>query len=97
MQIKEVRTEDFKAAEVDIQLRIVQKLNINVNKIVSEDYKPLKDIVNEEQRLKFLEDLEKTFDSHDGGDTMTDGGIENSGDILVGKLAGWWLVFLINF
>jgi hypothetical protein len=63
MIVKDIRTEEHKQQETNIQLRIVEQTGLDVNRLVSEDYKELKQTVNEDKRQKFLEDLERTFDS----------------------------------
>ena len=45
-------------------MRIAKERGIDVTQLVGEEYKPLKDIVNEEKKQRFLDTLDK-FDSDD--------------------------------
>ena len=45
-------------------MRIAKERGIDVSSLVGEEYKPLKDIVNEEKKQRFLETLDK-FESDD--------------------------------
>jgi hypothetical protein len=42
-------------------LRIAKEKGIDISKLVGDEYQPLKNIVNEEKRAKFMEDLDKNF------------------------------------
>jgi len=63
MEIKDIRSEEHKQGETALWTRIVEKKGIDVTNLISEDYKDLKKQVTEEKRHKFLEELEKNFDS----------------------------------
>jgi len=47
-------------------LRIAKERGIDVSTLVGEEYKPLKEVVNEEKKQKFLDTLDK-FDSDEEG------------------------------
>lgn len=51
MEVKEIKTEEQKQQETNVQLRIAKKMKMNVNKLIGEEYKPLKQIINEEARI----------------------------------------------
>ncbi len=47
--------------ENKIMLRIAREKGIDVAKLVGDEYQPLKDLVNEERRQRFMEELDKNF------------------------------------
>ena len=47
--------------ECKIWLRIAKEKNIDVSQVIGEEYKPLKEIVNDEKKQKFLEELDDNF------------------------------------
>jgi hypothetical protein len=61
LQIHEVKTAEHVLTENKILLRIAREKKIDVTRLVGDEYLPLKDIVSEERRVKFLEDLDKNF------------------------------------
>ena len=46
-------------------MRIAREKGIDISQVLGEEYKPLKDIVNEEKKQKFLDDLDNNFYSDD--------------------------------
>ncbi len=44
-----------------IMLRIAREKGIAIERLVGDEYKPLKEVVNEERRQKFMEELDKNF------------------------------------
>jgi hypothetical protein len=50
LRVVEIKTEEHKEMESKIWLRIAKEKGIDVSHVVGEEYKPLKDIVNEEKK-----------------------------------------------
>lgn len=61
LAVHEVKTTEHALTENKILLRIAREKKIDVTRLVGDEYTPLKEIVSEERRLKFLEDLDKNF------------------------------------
>ena len=61
LAVYEVKTTEHALTENKILLRIAREKKIDVTRLVGDEYTPLKEIVSEERRLKFLEDLDKNF------------------------------------
>ncbi len=61
LRVQEIKTQEHIAGENKILLRIAREKGIDITKLVGEEYQPLKTIVNDERRQKFMEDLEKNF------------------------------------
>lgn len=61
LKVAEIKTEDHIATENKILLRIAREKKIDVTRLVGDEYQPLKEIVSEERRLKFLEELDQNF------------------------------------
>ena len=57
----ELKSKEHIAAENKILLRIAREKGINITRLIGDEYKPLKDVVSEERRAKFMEDIEKNF------------------------------------
>lgn len=63
--MRDIRTEEHSEMECKIWLRIVKEKGIDVSQVIAESYKPLKDIINEEKKQKFLDELDGNFFSDD--------------------------------
>ena len=61
LQVHEVKTAEHVLTENKILMRIAREKKIDVTRLVGDEYQPLKEIVSEERRVKFLEDLDKNF------------------------------------
>lgn len=61
LKVMELRTPDHVEGENKILLRIAREKGIDITKLVGDEYKPLKNIVNQERRDKFMEELDKNF------------------------------------
>ncbi len=61
LKVVEVKTAEHIEVENRIFLRIAREKGIDVARLVGDEYQPLKEIVSEERRIKFLEDLDKNF------------------------------------
>ena len=57
----ELKSKEHIAAENKILLRIAREKGIDITRLIGDEYKPLKDVVSEERRAKFMEDIEKNF------------------------------------
>ena len=58
LKVVEIKTEEHREHECKIWLRIAREKGIDISSVIGEEYKPLKDIVNEEKKQKFLDDLD---------------------------------------
>ena len=61
MKVQEIKSEEHREMECKIWLRIAKEKNIDVSQVIGEEYKPLKEIVNDEKKQKFLEELDDNF------------------------------------
>ena len=57
----EIKTSEHITNENRILLRIAREKGIDVTRLIGDEYQPLKDIVAQERRAKFMEDIEKNF------------------------------------
>ena len=61
LKVVELKTADHITVENRILMRIAKEKGIDIARLVGDEYQPLKEIVSEERRIKFLEDLDKNF------------------------------------
>lgn len=61
LRVQEIRSKDHIEGENKILLRIAREKGIDISKLIGDEYKPLKSIVQEERRQKFMEELEENF------------------------------------
>jgi len=61
LKVVELKTAEHMSQENKILLRIAREKGIDVTKLIGDEYRPLKDIVEEERRAKFMEDIERNF------------------------------------
>ena len=61
LRVDEIKSKEHMHGENKIMLRIAREKGIDVAKLVGDEYQPLKDLVNEERRQKFMEELDKNF------------------------------------
>lgn len=61
LKVVELKTADHITVENRILMRIAREKGIDIARLVGDEYQPLKEIVSEERRIKFLEDLDKNF------------------------------------
>lgn len=65
LKVIEIKSEEHHEGELRIWQRIAKEKGIDVGNVIGEEYKPLKDMVNEEKKQKFLDNLEKFFSDDD--------------------------------
>ncbi len=61
LRVTEIKTQEHIATENKILLRIAREKGIDVTKLIGDEYLPLKEIVSDERRAKFMEDIDKNF------------------------------------
>ena len=55
LKVQEIKTEDHLQTESRIWLRIARAKGIDVTQVIGEEYKPLKALVEDELKQKFLD------------------------------------------
>ncbi len=61
LKVTELKSTEHITGENKILIRIAREKGIDITRLIGDEYKPLKDIVSEERRAKFMEDIEKNF------------------------------------
>lgn len=61
LKVVEIKSGDHVAKENKIMLRIAREKGIDIGRLIGDEYQPLKDIVQEERRNKYMEELDKNF------------------------------------
>ena len=61
LRVTEIKTQEHIATENKILLRIAREKGIDVSRLIGDEYQPLKEIVSDERRAKFMEDIDKNF------------------------------------
>jgi len=61
LRVSEIKTQEHIATENKILLRIAREKGIDVSRLIGDEYQPLKEIVSDERRAKFMEDIDKNF------------------------------------
>ena len=61
LRVVEIKSGEHTRGENKIMLRIAKEKGIDVMKLIGDEYSQLKDMVNEERRQKFMEELDNNF------------------------------------